>query len=109
MLQSPPAAAAERKKRRSKQPAADAESEVDSETKHRSDAAAAAERRSDAAAAAVADHSVTITCPCDDQHNSVSFLSLYLPTHVFIKKGAGKPTRFFLYKDVSFTLRVRCE
>ena len=99
MLQSPPAAAAERKKRRSKQPAADAESEVDSETKH----------RSDAAAAAVADHSVTITCPCDDQHNSVSFLSLYLPTHKFIKKGAGKPTRFFLYKDVSFTLRVWCE
>ena len=80
MLQSPPAAAAERKKRTSKQAdAADAESEVDSETKHRSDAAAAAERRSDAAAA---DHSVTITCPCDDQHNSVSFLSLstYPPT-----------------------------
>ena len=94
MLQSPPAAAAERKKRTSKQADA-AESEVDSETQHRSDAAA--------------DHSVTITCPCDDQHNSVSFLSLYLPTHVFIKKGAGKPTRFFLYKDVSFTLRVRCE
>ena len=93
MLQSPPAAAAERKKRTSKQPAA--ESEVDNETQHRSDA--------------VADHSVTITCPCDDQHNSVSFLSLYLPTHKFIKKGAGKPTRFFLYKDVSFTLRVWCE
>ena len=93
MLQSPPAAAAERKKRRSKQAAdAVAESEVDSETKHRSDAAA--ERRSDDAAAA-ADQSVTITCPCDDQHNSVSFLSLYLPTHMFIKKGAGKPTRFF--------------
>ena len=81
MLQSPTAAAAERKKRTSKQSAADAESEVDSETKHRSDA--------------VADHSVTITCPCDDQHNSVSFLSLYIPTHMFIKKGAGKPTRFF--------------
>ena len=85
MLQSPPAAAAERKKRTSKQAAAaDAESEVDSETQHRSDAAA--------------DHSVTITCPCDDQHNSVSFLSLYLPTHKFIKKGAGKPTRFFCIK-----------
>ena len=96
MLQSPPAAAAERKKRTSKQPAADAESEVDSETQHRSDAAA--ERRSDDAAAA-ADQSVTITCPCDDQHNSVSFLSLSLPTsHVFIKKGAGKPTRFFCIK-----------
>ena len=92
MLQSPPAAAAERKKRTSKQPAADAESEVDSETQHRSDAAA--ERRSDDAAAA-ADQSVTITCPCDDQHNSVSFLYLYLPTQVFINKGAGKPTRFF--------------
>ena len=90
MLQSPPAAAAERKKRTSKQPAADAESEVDSESQHRSDAAA--ERRSDDAAA---DQSVTITCPCDDQHNSVSFLYLYLPTQVFINKGAGKPTRFF--------------